>query len=67
MKTWEVDGVIWATDRKGDTYPIFKKLVVRYMSDTVGKSLSISDEDHGLMMQVPFNAIEKQIKGGSTK
>lgn len=64
MKTFEVDGVIWATDPKGNTYPIFKKLVVRYMSDAVGKSLSISDEDHGLMMQVPFNAILKELTGG---
>lgn len=64
MKTWEVDGVIWATDRKGNTYPVFTNLVVRYTSDTVGKSLSISDDVHGLMLQVPFDAIEEELTGG---
>lgn len=64
MKTWEVDGVIWATDRNGKTSPIFTNLVVRYTSDTVGKSLSISDDVHGFMLQVPFDAIEKELTGG---
>jgi len=67
MKIWEVDGVIWATDRKGDTYQVFTNLVVRYTSDTVGKSLSISDDVHGLMLQVPFDAIEKELTGGRNK
>lgn len=66
MKTWEVDGIIWATGPSGDTYPIFSQLVVRYTSDAVGKSLSISDDVHGLMLQVPFDAIEKELTGGAT-
>ena len=64
MKTWEVDGVVWATDRKGNVVPVFTNLVVRYTSDALGKSLSISDDTHGLMLQVPFDAIEKELTGG---
>lgn len=64
MKTWEVDGVIWATGPQGEVCPIFTTLVVRYKSDIVGKSLSISDDVNGLMLQVPFDAIEKEITGG---
>lgn len=66
MKIWEVDGVAWITLQEGNTYPVFTNLVVRYMSDTVGKSLSISDDVHGLMLQVPFDAIEKELTGGAT-
>lgn len=67
MKIWKVDGVIWATDRKGNGVPVFTNLVVRCTSDTVGKSLSISDDVHGLMLQVPFDAIEKELTGGRNK
>lgn len=66
-KTWEVNGIIWATDRKGNGVPVFTNLVVRYTSDTVGKSLSISDDVHGLMLEVPFDAIEKELTGGRNK
>ena len=75
-KTWDVNGIIWATDRNGnnvpvfttlDMCPIFAPLVVRYTSDAVGKSLSISDDVHGLMLEVPFDAIEKELTGGRNK
>lgn len=64
MKTWDVHGIIWAAGPQGDMCPIFANLVVRYTSDAVGKSLSISDDVHGLMLEVPFDAIEKELTGG---
>ena len=67
IKIWEVDGIIWATNLQGGMCPIFAKLTVRYTSDAVGKSLSISDDVHGLMLQVPFDEIEEKITGGRNK
>lgn len=66
-KIWDVNGIIWATGPQGDICPIFTPLVVRYTSDAAGKSLSISDDVHGLMLEVPFDAIEKELTGGRNK
>ena len=63
-KTWETEGIL-TSYQKG--FPQFQKrrLTVRYTSDKVGKSLSIADEDNGVMFQVPFDAIYHEImKGG---
>lgn len=65
-KTWTVEGLI-ASYHLG--FPQFAKrrFVVRYTSDKVGKSLSISDEDLGVMFQVPFDAIIREIQKGETE
>ena len=41
-----------------------QKYTVRYTSDKVGKSLSITDEETGVMFLIPFDAISKDIKEG---
>lgn len=59
-KEWEVDGFSIVDVCKGfRVNPI--KLTVRYTSDKVGKTLSISDDMGGFMFQVPFDEIFKEI------
>lgn len=53
---WQVAGITHS--EKGMTP---KKLIVRYTSDAIGKSLSIADEELGIMLQIPFDGIYKQI------
>ena len=60
-KSWKVDGLIVTTAPQPETRMIPKKLVVRYTSDMRGKSLSIADEVSGIMLQVPFDQIYKEI------
>jgi hypothetical protein len=61
-KTWNVAGIITSFQ---NGFPQFmnKKFVVRYTSDKVGKSLSIADEKSGVMFQIPFDAIYREIMG----
>ena len=56
-KVFEVDGLIIV---EAGFLP--KKLVVRYSSDQIGKSLSIADDKEGVMFQVPFDEIYEKIK-----
>lgn len=62
MKEWTKQGNIFI-DIEGKTQLIQKELVVRYLSDDRGKSLSITDENTGVMFQVPFSDILKEISG----
>ena len=64
-KEWDVHGIV--TSFQQGIIPRFmnKRFVVRYTDDEVGKSLSIADERSGVMFQIPFDAIYKDItKGG---
>ena len=60
-KSWKVDGLIITTAPQPKTRMIPKKFVVRYTSDMRGKSLSIADEVSGVMFQIPFDQIYKEI------
>ena len=66
FKTWRVKGLIVLADHddpdKAKMNPY--KFTVRYTSDKVGKSLSITDEETGVMFMIPFDAISKDIKEG---
>ena len=68
FKTWRVKGLIILADHddpdKASMTP--QKDTVRYTSDKVGKSLSITDEETGVMFLIPFDAISKDIKEGET-
>lgn len=59
-KVWEVDGFTIVDVCKGFRFNP-TKLTVRYTSDKVGKTLSISDDMGGFMFQVPFDEIFKEI------
>lgn len=57
---WNVDGMVSCVTPKGAImHP--KKLCVRYTSDSIGKSLSIADEQLSIMLQIPFDFIEREI------
>ena len=65
-KMWEVTGMVTDTrDNVGFTIKP-KPLVVRYTSDMLGKSLSIADEDLGIMLQIPLDQIYKDITEETT-
>lgn len=40
-----------------------KKLTVRLMQDNKGKSLSIADEQEGIMLEIPLEPVLKELKG----
>ena len=61
MKTWKVNGLVFLTGTQKFLGMHKKKFVVRYTSDEIGKSLSIADEKSGVMFQIPFDSILKQI------
>ena len=58
--TWNVNGIVSTASPNGYSMTP-KKLCVRYTSDSIGKSLSIADEQLGIMLQVPFDFIEREI------
>lgn len=66
FKTWSIEGLLVLADHdnpdKASMSP--QKYTVRYTSDKVGKSLSITDEETGVMFMIPFDAISKDIKEG---
>ena len=37
------------------------RLVVRFTSDNIGESISIADEERGIMLMVPFEEVKRQI------
>lgn len=37
-------------------------ITVRFTSDALGETISLTDEDSGLMMSVPFEKVDKLIK-----
>ena len=55
--TWKIKGLV-AVATQG---MIPKSFTVRYTSDNIGKSLSIADEANGVMFEIPFDAIYKEI------
>lgn len=59
-KTWFVNGIV-TSFQKGMPRMMKKKFCVRYTSDKIGKSLSIADEVSGVMFQIPFDELYKQI------
>ena len=67
-KQWKVDGLLVSVNQSSTSAPVMirKRLVVRYTSDKIGKSLSISDDDNGIMFEVPVDAIEKDIREATT-
>lgn len=54
--TWKIKGLVGT-----NLGMITKDFVVRYTSDNIGKSLSIADEANGVMFQIPFDAVYKEI------
>ncbi len=58
-KSWNETGFI--ITEKGF---IPTKFVVRYTADKIGKSLSIADEENGVMFQIPMDRISKEISEG---
>ncbi len=65
-KSWRVEG-IEASFQKGMPRMVKKSLVVRYTSDQIGKSLSISDDNAGFMFEIPMDFIIKDLIGGEKK
>lgn len=61
-RSWKVKGLIFTTAPQPKTRMMPKKFVVRYTSDSKGKSLSIADEVSGVMFQIPFEEILNDIK-----
>ncbi len=61
--TWNIEGIVFTTSPQPKTAQGMhqKKFVVRYTSDQIGKSLSIADEKSGVMFQIPFDALYKEI------
>ena len=59
-KTWETEGIL-TSFQKGFPQMQRRRLTVRYTSDSCGKSLSIADEDNGVMFQIPFEGIYREI------
>lgn len=59
-RTWFVNGIV-TSFQKGMPRMMKKKFCVRYTSDKIGKSLSIADEASGVMFQIPFDELYKQI------
>lgn len=55
-KSWNETGFI--ITEKGFS---LTKFVVRYTADKIGKSLSIADEENGVMFQIPMDRISKEI------
>ena len=62
-REWFVNGIV-TSFQKGMPRMMKKKFCVRYTSDKIGKSLSIADEKSGVMFQIPFDELYKQIVGG---
>ena len=65
-KSWRVEG-IEASYQKGLPRMVKKNLIVRYTSDKIGKSLSISDDNAGFMFEIPMDWILDEIIGGERK
>lgn len=59
-REWFVNGIV-TSFQKGMPRMMKKKFCVRYTSDKIGKSLSIADEVSGVMFQIPFDELYKQI------
>ena len=59
-RKWFVNGIV-TSFQKGMPRMMRKKFCVRYTSDKIGKSLSIADETSGVMFQIPFDELYKQI------
>lgn len=63
-KEWRVEGLIVLRDHdnpdNAEMNP--QKFAVRYTSDEIGKSLSISDEETGVLFMIPFDIIDADIK-----
>ena len=60
--TWDIEGIVFTMAPQTHERVIRKKLAVRYQSDNLGKSLSIADEESGLMLEIPFDGILKEIE-----
>ena len=61
-RQWDVEGLLTIRDTKTGNFMTFPKtFCVRYTSDDIGKSLSIADEDGGVMFQVAFDEIFEEI------
>ena len=59
-KMWFVDGIV-TSFQKGLPRMMKKRFCVRYTSDKIGKSLSITDEQSGVMFQIPFDKLYTEI------
>lgn len=67
--TWKIKGLVFTTAPQPQQAMAEKAFTVRYTSDAIGKSLSIADEKSGVMFQIPFDGIYKEItkEGGSKR
>ena len=59
--TWKVNGLVFRTGPQKRHGVAQKKLSVRYSDDERGKTLSIADENSGVMFVIQFEEILKDI------
>lgn len=59
MKQYELTGMVINVN---EMVPECKRLVVGVSNDKIGRSLSIIDEDTGIMYQIPFEPIADALR-----
>lgn len=62
-KSKNVRGIL--LDMKVSPAPHVRTITFRITCDEWGKSFSLADESRGLMLQVPFDAVEKLLEWGA--
>ena len=53
----EVIGMLTTNHHQG-----FRKISIRYTSDHHGKTLSLADDNVGLMIAVPYESVERLVR-----
>ena len=61
-KQREVDGIMFDTKSDGSLRPRFHRIVFRITADNHGKSLSLCDEQQGIMIMIPVESVEDLIR-----
>lgn len=60
-KEWPVQGLRIKVSGSGHSM-VKRELWVRYAKDAAGESLSIADENEGLMFEIPFDGMLERLK-----
>ena len=61
-KLREVDGIMFDMKLDGSLRPRFHRIVFRITADNFGKSLSLCDEQQGIMIMIPVEPVEDLIR-----
>ena len=61
-KQREVDGIMFEMKSDGWLQPRFHRIVFRITADNIGKSLSLCDEQQGIMIMIPVEPVEDLIR-----